>query len=141
MTTAVYPRNELTWDQDVLDALVETGQAKFFPTVKGPTYVVKTAEGSFAVRPEQVVKGLSNVIDNIPAVEDLEVLRAVIAGPAPIVGEDHPYDYLLARAEAEGISLGEATDGEYYLGEDGHVHSVEEDLLNREVSLLAKFGA
>lgn len=54
MANRVYDRQTVSWDADTLAALVEAGQATYFP--KALTYVVKLPEGgSVAVRPEQVL--------------------------------------------------------------------------------------
>lgn len=51
--TRIYDRETKHYDFKVLTHLVETGQATFF---EGPSiYVIKTEDGTVAVRPEQVI--------------------------------------------------------------------------------------
>ncbi len=138
MGTRLYDREIVRYDRAAIDILVEQGRAEYFPGLPGYVIDKKTP-----VRNHQ--------IDEPAAVEDLAYLRSVIA-------EDYPHDHYLATAEAEGISVDELTDGEYYVGSDGHVVSAEEEYLESKISdaednkytgygeadedyLFAKFGA
>lgn len=54
MANRVYDRQTIQWDADDLVAMVDSGQATYFPM--SFTYVVKLPEGgSVAVRPEQIL--------------------------------------------------------------------------------------
>lgn len=54
--TRTYARETKHFDRTVLAHLVDTGQAQKFSTVQGDIFVVKTEEGTFAVRPHQVIE-------------------------------------------------------------------------------------
>lgn len=74
--TRTYDRDAKHYDRVVLDHLVATGQATFFAAAN--TYVVKTEDGSFAVRPHQVVdSGLTAPV----SVEVVDVVEVRVASP------------------------------------------------------------
>lgn len=67
--TRTYARQETRWDLDLLKMLVQAGDAKEFPN---GIYVVKTDDGSFAVRPHQIIsreEKLAITLD-IPSTEE-----------------------------------------------------------------------
>jgi hypothetical protein len=112
-TRPKYAREHLTFNQSYLDHEVEAGHAKFFPTTKGDIYVLKYADGtSIKVTPEMIVDDVAIIeaaqdaleaANLYPPFPEVETVYSVPAAPAT----------LIAAADAEGISVGEYTDGEY----------------------------
>lgn len=96
--TRVYERQTIRWERADIEALEEAGRAQYFPGLPG--YVI---DKKIPVRNHQIIEG--------------EV--------APVLS-DHPHDDYLVAAAENGTSVEEYTDGEYFLGDDGHVHSSEE---------------
>lgn len=56
-----YDRDTKHYDRAVLNHLVEIGEASFFETAG--VYVVKTEDGTFAVRPHQIVEIAAPVVE------------------------------------------------------------------------------
>ncbi|QZE10396.1 hypothetical protein SEA_SCOOBYDOOBYDOO_45 [Mycobacterium phage ScoobyDoobyDoo] len=114
MTTR-YAREARTFTQAEIDALVAEGTARSYSTLIGQIYVVKLAEGgSIKVTADQIVA---------PVVEDDNAAEAWLADQdeldylrSKIVDHDTEVDYLetlCAKADAQGVSVEELTDGEY----------------------------
>ena len=114
-TRPKYARERLTFDQYYLDYEVECGRAKVFPTTKGDIYVLKLADGgSIKVTQDMIDDGnaaeaalaaqdaleAANLYPPFPEVETVYSIPAALAT-------------LIAAADAEGVSVGEYTDGEY----------------------------
>lgn len=113
-TRPKYARELLTFDQYYLDFEVEAGRAKVFPTAKGDIYVLKLADGgSIKVTQDMIDDG--NAAEAALAAQD--ALEA--ANLYPPFAVDTVYSVpaadaaTIAAADAEGISVGEYTDGEY----------------------------
>lgn len=95
-----YERETKHYDRVVLDHLVATGQATFFAAAN--TYVVKTEDGTFAVRPHQIVETpvvIKDVVEiRVPSPMDgycgQEQYDGEDTGPGGVV-----YDAMLALAE------------------------------------------
>src|ERR1700738_3754400 len=73
--TRTYAREETKWDLDLLKILVESGDAKEFPN---GIYVVKTDEGSFAVRPHQIISREEKlpIPPNTPSTDEFNRIQA-----------------------------------------------------------------
>jgi hypothetical protein len=85
--TRIYERETKHYDFAVLTHLVETGQATFF---EGPgIFVVKTEDGTVAVRPHQVIftatpAPFDIVVPDEPVAEvEIPVIPEVEAAPSP----------------------------------------------------------
>jgi len=112
-TRPKYAREHLTFNQSYLDHEAEVGWAKVFPTTKGDIYVLKYPDGtSIKVTPEMIVDDVAIIeaaqdaleaANLYPPFPEVETVYSVPAAPAT----------LIAAADAEGISVGEYTDGEY----------------------------
>lgn len=115
--TRTYARDAQHYDRTVLAHLVETGQATFFAAAN--TYVVKTENGSFAVRPHQIVDSGLTVPVTVEVADVVEVrvtspmdgyackeqYDLEDAGPGGLV-----YDSAVALAEEYVAAFGLTTD-------------------------------
>lgn len=137
MSTRIYDRETIRWEQADLDALEAAGRAVRFPGLPG--YVV---DKKIAVRDHQI-EPIVEVISDEQHQANLDYLYG------KIVDHDTDVDYrkaLLAEAEAKDVSVEELTDGEYILEEGIPVPAYEspEDtraaIIREENALLAKFG-
>lgn len=101
--TRIYDRDTKHYDRAVLTHLVETGQAQYYPA-QGGIYVIKTEDGTVAVRPHQIIDRPVPVV-----VEDVVEVRVPspmdgYSGQECYDGEDTGpggvvYDSMLALAE------------------------------------------
>ena len=107
--TRSYDRDAKHYDRTVLTHLVETGQATFFAAAN--VYVVKTEEGTVAVRPHQIVEITTSLVsqpveDRVASPMDgyhgQEQYDGEDTGPGGVV-----YDGLLELAEEFLAVLGD----------------------------------
>lgn len=109
MTTTRYSRETKHYDRKVLTHLVETGQGRFYP-VQGGIYVIKTEDGTVAVRPHQVIDlPVTRVVEDVVEVRVVSPMDGY-HGQERYDGEDVGpggvvYDSLLALAERR-VALG-----------------------------------
>lgn len=108
--TRTYARETVTYTQAEIDALVRADRAVYFPGLPG--YVI---DKKIAVRTHQIVTAPVEE-------EDDNAAEAWLADQE--LAESSTQDYI-ALAEAQGVSVEEYTDGEYYVN-DGRVFSAEE---------------
>ena len=101
-TLTRYAREAATYTQAEIDAAVAAGTAKFFEAAG--IYVLKRPEGgSVKVTRDQIVAPF----------EDDNAAEAALADAEAYFGIDEDQAYYEAKADAQGISVEELTDGEY----------------------------
>lgn len=110
--TRTYARDAKHYDRTVLTHLVETGQATFFAAAN--VYVIKTEDGTVAVRPHQIVE-ITTALVSQPVQERVASPMDGYSGQECYDGEDTGpggvvYDALLALAEEYVAVLGSDTD-------------------------------
>lgn len=132
--TRTYERQTITYDRTLIDVALADGIAKAFETAKGTFYVLKTDQGTFKVTQDQILDAdYEPEFDPDAAYERFLETRYSDEHRAEEAVEraNGALDYYEAKAAAEGISVGEYTDGEYEsFGPDSAA----------EAALLAKFG-
>lgn len=110
--TRSYDRDAKHYDRTVLTHLVETGQATYFAAAN--VYVVKTEEGTVAVRPHQIVEITTSLVAQ-PVEERVSSPMDGYYGQEQYDGEDTGpggvvYDSMLALAQDYVAALGLDTD-------------------------------